>query len=44
MWVMKRIDEAYLRERVNNGKITQDEYDKIVATPQLPRLIMRNAT
>jgi len=36
MWVMKRIDEAYLQVQLAKGRITQQEYDMIVATPQLP--------
>ena len=35
MWVMKRIDEAYLQVQLAKGRITQQEYDMIVATPQL---------
>lgn len=36
MWIMKRIDEAYLQVQVTKGRITQQEYDMIVATPQIP--------
>jgi hypothetical protein len=36
MWVMNKIDEAYLQVQVTKGRITQAEYDMIVATPQLP--------
>ena len=36
MWVIKRIDEAYLQVQLAKGRITQQEYDMIVATPQLP--------
>jgi len=36
MWIMKKVDEAYLRVQVAKGRITQQEYDMIVATPQLP--------
>jgi hypothetical protein len=36
MWIMKRIDETYLQEQVTKGRITQQEYDMIVATPQIP--------
>lgn len=36
MWIMKRIDEAYLQMQVTKGRITQQEYEMIVATPQIP--------
>ena len=36
MWIMKRIDEMYLQVQLTKGRITQQEYDMIVATPQLP--------
>lgn len=35
MWIMKRIDEVYLQARVKKGQITQDEYEMIIATPQV---------
>lgn len=35
MWIMKKIDESYLQNKVTQGKITQAEYDMIVATPQI---------
>lgn len=35
MWIMKRINEEYLQKRVAKGQITQDEYEMIVATPQI---------
>jgi hypothetical protein len=35
MWIMKRIDEAYLQVQVTKGRITQEEYNMIVATPQI---------
>lgn len=35
MWVMKRIDTAFLEGQVTKGRITQQEYDMIVATPQV---------
>ncbi|MFD2869821.1 hypothetical protein ACFSY7_15115 [Kurthia populi] len=34
MWVMKRIDEAYLGKMVLLGRLTQEEVDMILATPQ----------
>lgn len=36
MWVMKRIDKAFLQEQVTKGRITQQEYETIIATPQIP--------
>jgi len=36
MWIMKRIDEAFLQTQVAKGRITQQEYDMITATPQIP--------
>jgi len=35
MWVMRRIDEAYLQGQVTKGRITQQEYEMIIATPQI---------
>lgn len=35
MWIMKRCDEAYLQKRVDKKQITQEEYNMIVATPQV---------
>lgn len=35
MWIMRRIDEAYLQIQVELGRITQQEYEMIVSTPQL---------
>lgn len=32
MWVMKRIDTVFLQGQVTKGRITQQEYDMIVAT------------
>lgn len=34
MWMMKRLDEAYLHGQVTRGNISQDEMNMIVATPQ----------
>lgn len=36
MWIMKKVDESFLQEQVTRGRITQQEYDLIVAIPQLP--------
>jgi hypothetical protein len=35
MWVMKRVDETYLQGQVTKGRITQQEYEMIIATPQI---------
>lgn len=35
MWIMNRIDEAYLEAQVGFGRITDEEKDMILATPQL---------
>jgi len=35
MWIMRRVDESYLQGQVLKGRITQDEYNMIVATPQI---------
>lgn len=34
MWIMKKIDEAYLETQVSKGRITAEEKTVIVATPQ----------
>ena len=34
MWVMGRIDAAYLDKAVRAGRITEEEKDMILATPQ----------
>ena len=35
MWVMGRIDEAYLTTMVTKGRITEQEKQMILSTPQL---------
>ncbi|MDY5098694.1 MULTISPECIES: hypothetical protein [Clostridia] len=35
MWIMKKVDEEYLQKRVAKEQITQQEYEMIVATPQI---------
>ncbi len=35
MWIMKKVNEEYLQKRVLKGQITQDEYEMIIATPQI---------
>lgn len=34
MWIMKRIDETYLQGQLDKGRITQEEFEMILATPQ----------
>lgn len=34
MWVMKKIDAVYLGKMVTLGRITQEEADMIMMTPQ----------
>lgn len=34
MWMMRKIDALYLQKMVKAGKITQQEADMILATPQ----------
>lgn len=35
MWIMKKVDEVYLQKRAAKGQITQEEYEMIIATPQI---------
>ena len=35
MWIMKKVNEEYLQKRVSKGQITHDEYEMIIATPQI---------
>jgi len=35
MWIMRRIDEAYLTVQVTKGRITEEEKQMILATPQI---------
>ena len=34
-WIMRRIDKEYLDKMVEKGRITQEEEDDIVTTPQV---------
>lgn len=34
MWIMKRLDEVYLTQMVTLKRITAEEKDMIMATPQ----------
>lgn len=36
MWTMRRINEAYLQIMITKGYITEEEFEMIVATPQIP--------
>lgn len=35
MWILNRINEAYLDNQVTLGRITQQEVEKIIAYPQI---------
>lgn len=35
MWIMKKIDEAYLAAQVTKVRITEEEKAMILATPQI---------
>lgn len=35
MWVLRRIDEEYLDKAVDKKRITKEERDLILATPQI---------
>ena len=35
MWIMKRIDEIYLTQMVALNRITEEEKQMILATPQM---------
>jgi hypothetical protein len=35
MWIMHKVDEEYLEAQVTKGRITEEEKNMILATPQL---------
>lgn len=35
MWIMRKCDEVYLQKRLDKKQITKEEYDIIIATPQI---------
>ena len=35
MWIMRRIDEEYLARMVTKNRITENEKNMIIATPQV---------
>ena len=35
MWVMRKVDAVFLQGQVAKGRITQQEHDMIIATPQI---------
>jgi|GEM_PF-446436 len=39
MWIMKKVDEAYLTGQVAKDRLTKDEKEMILATPQINRSI-----
>ena len=34
MWIMRKVDEIYLQGQVDRNRITVEERDMIIATPQ----------
>ncbi|MDM5333442.1 hypothetical protein QUF56_09405 [Ureibacillus composti] len=34
MWVMKRVDQTFVQAQVTHGRLTKEEADMILATPQ----------
>ena len=34
MWIMKRVDETFINGQVRLNRLTQDEAEMIMATPQ----------
>jgi len=34
MWIMKRVDATFVQAQVSMGRLTQEEADMILATPQ----------
>ena len=35
MWVLRKIDEAYLRIQISKLRLSQQEYEIIISTPQI---------
>ena len=35
MWIMRKVDEVYLQGQVDKKRITVEERDMIIATPQI---------
>lgn len=35
MWIMGRVDTAFLQGQIAQGRITQQEYEVIIATSQI---------
>lgn len=36
MWIMNKVDEEYLNGQVRLGRISEDEKEMILASPQIP--------
>ena len=34
MWVMRKVTEVQLQDQVRRNRLTQEEFDMIIATPQ----------
>jgi len=35
MWMMKKVNEAFVRGQANLGRLTEDEVSMILTTPQM---------
>lgn len=35
MWIMKKVDEHYVEEQARRGRLTDEERDMILSTPQI---------
>lgn len=35
MWIMRKVDDAYLQGQVTRGRLTEEEKAMIMATPQV---------
>lgn len=38
MWIMRKIDEDFLKDVYEKGMINKREYDMILSTPRIPEL------
>lgn len=36
-WIMRNVDEAFVEQQYQRGRITEQERDMILATPQIPQ-------
>ncbi|WP_187119413.1 hypothetical protein [Bacillus testis] len=35
MWIMRKVDEPYLQGQVNKGRLSEEEKEMILASPQV---------